>query len=164
MRKRITGSIALGLLVLVVSAGVGLLTAQEEAEPVSALSDTEVGLAKGSVFDVPAPPVPEVNVADPGDMPPAGRAFGGAPPRVPHAVGDFMPITRDENWCVDCHALDWTAPDGEDPTAIPVSHYVNLRSDTDEIGGRVVGARWVCVSCHVPETSAPALVGNLFGD
>ena len=168
MRMRVTLSVTLGLFVIVASAGVAPAVAEEtetpDAQLESGIPDTEVGLAKGSVFDVLVPPVPKVNTSDPGDMPAAGRAFGGAPPLVPHAVADFMPITRQENWCVDCHALDWTAPDEDDPTPISVSHYVNLRSDTDEIGGKVVGARWVCVSCHMPETDAPALVGNSFGD
>ncbi|MCP4202348.1 MAG: hypothetical protein GY769_10480 [bacterium] len=161
MSKPVTLLVALGLLLVAGSGGVGLVVAQDSAEPIP---DAEVGLAKGSVFEVPVPPVPMVNSSDPGDRPPVGRAFASAPPLAPHAVADFMPITREENWCVDCHTPDWRAPDEEDPTAIPVSHYVSLRGDTDEIGGKVVGARWVCVSCHVPETDAPALVGNDFAD
>jgi cytochrome c-type protein NapB len=161
MRKQVTLSAALGLFVLVWAVGVGLVVAQEAAAPIP---DTEIGLAKGSVFELFVPPVPMVNTTDPGDMPLVGRVFAGGPPRVPHAVVDFMPITREENWCVDCHMLDWTAPGSDDPTAIPVSHYVNLRNDSDDIGGEVVGARWVCVSCHAPATDAPPLVPNSFVD
>lgn len=172
MQRLSTWSVALGLVATTAIAGVGLVTAQDEPEspppvaPVSAvspISDTELGLAKGSVFEVPSPPAPVRNGAAPGDLAPAGRAFPGAPPRVPHTVGDFLPITREENWCVDCHALDWTTPAAGDPTSIPVSHYVNLRGDTDEIGGRVRGARWVCVTCHVADTEALPLVGNSHG-
>ncbi len=171
MQRLSTGSVALLLVVTTAMTGVGLVAAGDEPEsppleslsPVSPISDAELGLAKGSVFDVPSPPAPVRNGAAPGDLPPAGRAFPGAPPRVPHTVDDFLPITREENWCVDCHALDWTAPGAGDPTSIPVSHYVNLRGDTDEIGGRVRGARWVCVTCHVADTEAPPLVGNSYG-
>lgn len=164
-----TGSVVFVLVATTAMAGVGLVTAQDGPEsppaesPVSPISDTELGLAKGSVFDVPSPPAPVRNGAAPGDLAPVGRAFAGAPPRVPHTVADFLPITREENWCVDCHALDWTAPGAGDPTAIPVSHFVNLRGDTDEIGGRIRGARWVCVTCHVADTEAAPLVGNSFG-
>lgn len=172
MGKFSAGSVALVLVATTAMAGMGLVAAQDEPEsprsespvaPVSPISDHELGLAKGSVFDVPSPLVPVRNGAAPGDLPPAGRAFPGAPPRVPHTVDDFLPITREENWCVDCHALDWTAPGAGDPTAIPVSHFVNLRGDTDEIGGRIRGARWVCVTCHVADTEAAPLVGNSYG-
>ncbi len=171
MRKRITLFVALGLLVLAASAGVGLLAAQDSAAPatpptppVPPIPDTEIGLAKGSVFEVLVPPPAVPNTTDPGDLPPVGRAFPSAPPLVPHTVADFMPITREENWCVDCHMLDWTTPDEGDPTRISFSHYVDLRGDTDEIGSEVVGARWVCVSCHLPANDVPALVINTFGD
>lgn len=140
----------------------GWVVAQEPApEPIS---DSDLGLAKGSVFDVLIPPVPAVNTSDPGDTPVVARAFDLAPPRVPHAVGDFMPISREDNWCVDCHMTDWTAPEEGEATPIPFSHYMDLRSGSSDIGEQVVGARWVCVSCHVPVTDAPALVANSFGE
>jgi nitrate reductase cytochrome c-type subunit len=60
--------------------------------------------------------------------------------------------------------LDWSAPDEGDPTRISFSHYVDLRGETDEIGSEVVGARWVCVSCHLPANDVPPLVINTFGD
>ena len=161
MRKRFDLSVTLGLLVLAASVGVGLVAAQDAAAPIP---DTEFGLAKGSVFDVLVPEIAIFNTTDPGDMPAVGRAFASAPPLVPHAVADFMPITREENWCVDCHMLDWTAPEKDDPTPISFSHYMNLRDDTDDIGKEIAGARWVCVSCHVPVSEAPALVANTFGD
>ena len=141
------------------AADTGLEAGQQAAAPIP---DTEIGLAKGSVFYMAAPPEAVINATDPGDGKLAGRAFASAPPRVPHLVADFLPITRDDNLCVECHTPDWRAPDISDPTAIPVSHYVDLRADTDEVGAKVVGARWVCVSCHVVKTEAPLLVGNSF--
>ncbi len=171
MRKRFTLPAAVLAATLAPAAiGGGVAWAQQEgAAPVAdasiadaPIADTQLGLSKGSVFDVPVPPVSAVNEADPGDLPLAPRAYPSAPPRVPHAVADFMPITRDENWCTDCHLLDWTAPEEGDPTPIPFSHYMDLRSESNDIGEEIVGARWVCVSCHVPVTDAPALVENTF--
>lgn len=153
--------VAVWLGAIIVGLG-GLALAQQE--DAAAIADADLSLAKGSVFEVLAPPVQAVNGADPGDMPLVPRAFPTAPPRVPHAVADFMPIRRDENWCTDCHELDWTAPEEGDPTPIPFSHYMDLRSDSDDIGEKIVGARWVCVSCHVPVTDAPLLVESTFGD
>ncbi len=167
---------ALWLIVTVASVGAGLAIAQDASQDAPApaatttsarpqpIADTEIGLAKGSVFDVAVPPVPAGNISDPGDLPPVGRAFPSAPPRVPHAVADFMPITREENWCVDCHMLDWTAPGDDEPTAISFSHYMNLRGEADDIGSKIVGARWVCVSCHLPDVDTPPLVENTFAD
>jgi cytochrome c-type protein NapB len=138
--------------------------AQAQQEDTAPIADVDLSLSRTSVFDVPAPPVPAVNVADPGDLPLVERAYASAPPLVPHAVADFMPITRDENWCVDCHDLDWMDPEEDEPTPVPFSHYMDLRGDSDDIGEEIVGARWVCVSCHVPVTDAPALVGSTFGE
>ena len=147
-------------------AGVPLLlavgsAAQDAAE--QPIADQDLGLAKGSVFDVLIPPVSTVNSSDPGDDPRVRRAFDTAPPQVPHAVADFMPISRVDNWCIDCHRTDWTAPEEGEATPIPFSHYMDLRGASKEIGEEVVGARWVCVSCHVAVTEAPVLVGNSFG-
>lgn len=157
MRRR---RILLLAIVAVLIAGWGV--AQDAVE--SPIADGDLSLAKGSVFDVLIPPVPAVNSSDPGDEPKVARAFDTSPPRVPHAVADFMPIGREDNWCVDCHMTDWTAPEEDEATPIPFSHYMDLRGGSGEIGEQIVGARWVCVSCHIPVTDAPALVENSFGD
>lgn len=126
-----------------------------------AVADRDLGLSRTSVFDVPAPePVP-VNASDPGDGPVLPRAYPIAPPRVPHAVADYLPISRSENLCVDCHLLA-EAEEG-DPTPIPASHLTDLRNAPQEIGEDVVGARWVCLSCHAVATGAQPLVGTSFG-
>lgn len=138
----------------------GWVTAQEKPE--ASIADSDLSLAKGSVFEVLIPPIPAFNSSDPGDDPLVARAYDTAPPRAPHAVDDFMPITREDNWCVDCHMTDWTAPEEGEATPIPFSHYMDLRAGSGEIGEEVVGARWVCVSCHVPVTDAPPLVDNTF--
>ena len=160
MRKR---WILTATVILALAAGAGGLARGEQEQP-TPIADADLGLSKGSVFEVPSPPVPAVNEADPGDLPPVARAFPDAPPRVPHAVADFLPITRRENWCVDCHALDWTAPREDEPTPIPESHYRDLRAAPETVGDEVAGARWVCVSCHLPVTAAPPLVASSFGD
>jgi len=157
MRRR-----SIPLLVVVAVLIAGWTAAQDTAE--DRIPDRELSLAKGSVFEVLIPPVPAINSSDPGDDPSVARAYDTAPPRVPHAVADFMPISRGDNWCVDCHMTDWTAPEEGEATPISFSHYMDLRNGSGEIGEEIVGARWVCVSCHVPVTDAAALVGNSFRD
>ena len=127
-------------------------------EPPAATPEGEIGLAKGSVFDVLVPEALEMETAEPGDKPLLPREFEGSPPRVPHGVDDYLPVTRDDNLCVDCHAIT-EAAEGE-PTPLPPSHYTDLRHAPQEVGEAVVGARWVCLSCHVPLTGAEPLVGN----
>jgi nitrate reductase cytochrome c-type subunit len=75
-------------------------------------------------------------------------------------VEDFLPITQKQNACLDCHAVKEKKP-GE-PPPIPPSHYTDYRNAPGRVGGQVVGARYVCVSCHAASTDAPDLVENRF--
>jgi cytochrome c-type protein NapB len=75
-------------------------------------------------------------------------------------VADFLPITPKQNACIDCHAV--TEKKSGEPTPIPASHYTDYRNAPDRVEHEVVGARRVCVSCHVPTTGAPVLVENRF--
>jgi cytochrome c-type protein NapB len=122
--------------------------------------DASLGLAKGSVFDVPTPPAVKAADSAPGQTPVVPRPYATAPPQIPHAVGDFLPITQKQNLCLECHAIK-DKKQGE-PTPIPASHYTDYRNAPDQVGSQVVGARYVCVSCHAGKTDAPPLVGNSF--
>jgi nitrate reductase cytochrome c-type subunit len=122
--------------------------------------DTSLGLARGSVFDVPTPPAVKSNGTTPGELPVLPRAYSLAPPRIPHGVADFLPITPKQNNCLDCHGVKEKQAGA--PTPIPPSHYTDFRNAPGRVGGEVVGARYVCVSCHVGKTDAPDLVGNRF--
>lgn len=122
--------------------------------------DTSLGLAKGSVFDVPTPPAVKANDTAPGEQPLLARPYAIAPPRIPHGIADFVPITRKENACIGCHEVKEKKP-GE-PTPLPASHYTDYRNAPDRAGTDVAGARYVCTACHVPRTDAPDLVENRF--
>jgi len=124
------------------------------------LSDTSLGLAKTSVFDAPAPPPVKQNDSTPGELPVLPRPFAGAPPRVPHDLDAFLPITPKSNACADCHSV--TEKEPGQPTPMPASHYTDLRNAPEKRGAVVVGARWVCTECHLASTDAKPLVGNAF--
>jgi cytochrome c-type protein NapB len=124
------------------------------------IADTELGLSKSSVFDVPTPPAVKPNERAPGEGPLVPRSYVIAPPRIPHAVADFLPITLAQNACLDCHAVKDKKP--SEPTPIPPSHYTDFRLAPDRVGDKVAGARYVCVSCHAATTDAPGLTGNRF--
>jgi cytochrome c-type protein NapB len=122
--------------------------------------DAQIGLAKGSIFDVLVPDPVNPETSDPGDKRSAAPEFDGSPPRVPHAIDDYLPVTREDNLCVDCHGI--AAAEVGDPTPIPASHYIDLRRAPDRVGETLAGARWVCLSCHVAPTDTKPLVRNLF--
>jgi cytochrome c-type protein NapB len=121
----------------------------------------QIGLSKVGVSEVPDPPGVADNASEPGEQPPGPAAFDGAPPVVSHGVAEFIPITLDDNMCLECHAVEEKV-EGE-PTPVPESHYVDLRNQPDVVNSEIAGARYVCTTCHVASTDADPLVGNTFG-
>lgn len=126
----------------------------------TAIPDDRIGLVDADIRDTPTPQAFEENTTEPGEMPARAPVYPGSPPVVPHGIADFLPITREQNLCMDCHKVTEKV-DGE-PTPIPPSHYVDLRNAPDITQDEVVGARFKCTACHVPQTDAPPLVGNRF--
>ena len=123
---------------------------------VDGIPDDQIGLSKVDIFDVAEPDPVRDNATEPGDGVPEVRAFEGAPPVISHGIADFLPITRVENLCIDCHQLE-EASEG-DPTPIPASHFIDFRNAPDEIGSDVAGARYNCTACHAVVTEAQPLV------
>jgi len=152
-----------GILSALALAAVAALAAAAPASPPAddGIPAGEVGLCKVGVNQVPSPPRVEANGSEPGDLPLVERAYPGIPPVVPHGILEYVPITRDDNACLDCHEVETKEP-GE-PTPIPRSHYVDLRNAPETVRDEVAGARYNCVACHVAETDAPLLVESVFG-
>ncbi|MDD4930336.1 MAG: nitrate reductase cytochrome c-type subunit [Gallionella sp.] len=129
------------------------------------LHTDNMGLSKTSVFDVPTPKVYHYSDAAPGTGKLLPRAYPGAPPQVPHDVKDYMPVTAESNLCIACHAqpdLWGKKPEAGVATAIPPSHYTDLRHEPGKVTDHLINARYNCNQCHVPQTDAPALVENTF--
>ncbi len=120
------------------------------------IADRDLSLYPGSVFEVPAPRGFVWNATDPGENPRLARAYPNAPPRIPHGIGDFLPITRTSHACLDCHLV---AGEEEVPQ-VPASHRTDLRHAPDRVGTALAGARRDCVACHVPTSDAPPLRAN----
>ena len=123
--------------------------------------DTALGLSKGSVADVPEPLLWAYVKETPGGNDLLPRAYPQAPPRVPHRVADYLPITLERNRCLTCHGISQKKME-EDPTPIPQSHYVDLRYAPGAVGKGLADSRFVCTSCHVPQADVPPPVGNRF--
>jgi len=87
------------------------------------------------------------------------RTFVQQPPLIPHGVEKYMPITLQENACLDCHVSDEFK--GKKMPMMGDSHFSKTRKEKD--GSRAVEmVRWQCDSCHVAQSDAPPLVENTF--
>jgi nitrate reductase (cytochrome), electron transfer subunit len=129
------------------------------------IDELNMGLSKTSVFDTPTPEPFSYSDTKAGKSKVLPRAYPGIPPQIPHKIDTYLPITTEDNQCLDCH--DKPNLIGKKNTAkSPMSraHYVDLRGSDDEMKGDVVGARFNCTQCHVPQSGAPALVDNTFED
>jgi cytochrome c-type protein NapB len=124
------------------------------------IPEVKIGLAEAGPAEVLVPPAVKENESAPGERPVRARPYPGAAPAVPHGIADQLPITKDQNACVDCHAVA-EKKKGE-PTPIPASHYTDLRNAPEKRQEKVVGARWICTSCHVPQHDVAPLVKNPF--
>jgi cytochrome c-type protein NapB len=113
----------------------------------------EPGLSKGSVFDVPTP---QPFTADGKGA--SGAREGGvrAPPLVPHAVDDFLPMSSDKNDCVGCHDKPGGKKAKGAPTPMPALHYAK----TAEAKPRLSGDYYNCGLCHAPAADVKDIVGN----
>lgn len=156
---RRTGMAAMTL----VSAGVIAwgVVAYRSASNRAGVPDGELGLRKTALGDDPVPAAVVFAGEAPGNNKPLPRSYDGAPPLIPHSLDGVVPITREENFCLLCHASGSTDP--ADPPQVPRSHLIDWRAAPGVVRAQVAGARWVCTACHVAQSSAPVLVQNTFG-
>jgi len=126
-----------------------------------AIPDHQIGLSKVDVRDVPDPDPVADDTSEPGERGVLPRAFVGTPPMISHTATDYLPITRDENLCLECHRIEGEKEEGL-PTPIPASHYTDLRNAPSVVRDEVAGARYNCMACHVPQTEATPLVASCF--
>lgn len=87
------------------------------------------------------------------------RTFVGQPPLVPHAVEKYVPLTMEENACLDCHITDELR--GQKVPKIGQSHFSKTAKRKDG-SPAVEMTRFQCDSCHVPQVDAKPLVDSRF--
>jgi len=154
------------------------------------VSEEELGLRKTSLNDENSVKPMEFSYSKdaPGTSKKIERAFVNAPPMIPHSVDGLLPITKNNNQCLNCHMPDVAKSMGATP--IPPSHFVNFRPETKMEGekvvkeGKVVGkdlkntadikiakakklktlykGRFNCTQCHAPQANVKPLVKNNF--
>jgi cytochrome c-type protein NapB len=115
--------------------------------------------------DVSAPDrAPDLKAYD-GKIPGVGqphmiaRTFVGQPPLVPHEVEKYLPITQDDNACLECHITDELR--GQKIPKAGQSHFSATRKRPDGMPD-IEMARYQCNSCHVPQVDAKPLVDSQF--
>jgi cytochrome c-type protein NapB len=149
----------MGVLALALQGMLGC-SAIAETPKKAAVDDASLGLSKTVIAtEIDATPaVFEYGKGDPGSTVSLGASYLTAPPQIPHATADFMPITRDNNMCVACHNTpDMIGKKLDKGMAIPAprSHYVN---NTNEL----YMGRWTCTQCHRPQAEVQPLVVNTY--
>jgi cytochrome c-type protein NapB len=117
------------------------------------------------------------------------RAFQDAPPMIPHDVTGLVPITINNNQCIGCHMPEEAKNMGMGATAIPSSHFLDMRPKTamangemskdgkvldnttsadrkdisiKSTGTKLAGARFNCTQCHASQSGVDLAVANTF--
>ena len=115
------------------------------------VNDTDIGLSKTSVFDAPDPEVFVYDDTRARYSKSLARAFPGAPPQVPHEMESMLPITLEDNQCLECH----DRPDeiGEEKVKggnpMDKQHYASIGESGSEDGWSLSGMRFTCNQCPV---------------
>lgn len=87
------------------------------------------------------------------------RTFVGQPPVVPHDVEKYVPITVEDNACLECHVTNELR--GKPMPKMGVSHFSTSKKEKDG-SPAVEMSRFQCDTCHVPQADAKPLVDNRF--
>jgi len=132
------------------------------------------------------PPAVAYGSAAPGTSKKIPRAFQDAPPMIPHDTEGMLPITKDNNQCIQCHMPEVAASMGATP--IPVSHFTNFRPKTKVKGDKILkngkavkntsseklanvsiqkedklyAGRYNCSQCHAPQATNMLVDQNEF--
>lgn len=129
----------------------------------SSVDETDVGIGMDGVFSDPSPSTFDYPTEEAGKSDRIEKSYYTAPPLVPHTVAEYLPITMEDNECLECH--DKPKIQGRDyvkgeKLAMPASHYGGFGGTGDE--DEVSGAVYTCTLCHAPASNAQPLVENTF--
>ena len=130
------------------------------------VEDSTIGLSKTSVFNTPDPEVFVYDETKARYSKAMARAFPGAPPQVPHEMESMLPITLDDNQCLECHDRPEDIGTAEVKGGQPMDkkHYSQVGEAGNYEGWHLSGLRYNCNQCHVPQAGVAPLVDNSFAD
>ena len=153
-------------LLKIVTTGLALMVVCVNTQAAKPVKDSSLGLSKTSVNDSPVSEKFNYSEKFPGSSNVLPRAYTGAPPQIPHNIEAFLPVSAKNNACKMCHhnpANQGKKIKGQ-ATAMPVSHYTDLRHAPGKVTTELIGARYVCTQCHVPQANVKPLVTNTFNN
>lgn len=149
-------------------------------------SEEEIGLRKSNLYqekNVALKDKVDFSKANPGESKVYERSFENAPPLISHSVEGMLPITKDNNMCLSCHAPEVAKLVNAPST--PKTHLASYRpvigfqnglltkngkkyentADVKTVAharNGVSSDRFNCSQCHVPQTDNEPLVKNEF--
>jgi cytochrome c-type protein NapB len=154
LRKKI---LLAGLLMVMVIFSAGYSYSQSS----EGLSEEDIGLRNKSLYDEqevqPAKGI--YPTLTPGESKRFSRAFENSPPLIPHDLTGMLPISETNNMCKGCHMPEIAKGIGAIP--VPKTHLMDMDTGRD-LGGKLDGARFNCMQCHVPQVKLPTPVKNIF--
>ena len=122
--------------------------------------EEELGLRKETLYDESStvPAHGEASTKEPGESTKFERSFENSPPLIPHDITGMLPLETD-NICTGCHMPEEAVFSGATP--IPTSHLINLTTG-EYLRGKLDGARFNCMQCHVIQNILTPAVENIF--
>ncbi|ACM93211.1 periplasmic nitrate reductase, diahem cytochrome C subunit [Nautilia profundicola AmH] len=95
----------------------------------------------------------------PGKVKKQPASFVTAPPMIPHSVEGMVPITKNNNMCLNCHMPQAAKSLGVTP--IPPSHFVD-NFEGGKKSSKLAGSRYNCTLCHAPQAMVDPVIENKF--
>jgi cytochrome c-type protein NapB len=160
---RITGN-RWFLAAMVLCVSVGLLSCAQTMTQTKkdAYTEEELGLRQETLYDESStvPVHGETTSKEPGESTRFDRSFENSPPLVPHDITGMLPLEGDgENICMGCHMPEEAVFSGATP--LPGTHLIDI--DTGKyLKGKLDGARYNCLQCHVVQNILTPAVENIF--
>jgi cytochrome c-type protein NapB len=127
------------------------------------IDEASVGIGADGVFNDPSPSTFEFPTTKTGESDRIKKSYHTAPPMVAHTFVEYLPITMENNECMECHdkpkLIDREYIKGK-KLAMSDDHYGGFggRGDKDEVSG----SHYTCTTCHAPASDAQPLVENTF--
>ncbi len=126
----------------------------------SSFAEEPISLRKSSAFSGENVPEPVKFLgAAPGESKLLPRGHADAPPQISHLIDANMTIDLKRNGCLECH--DKRKAKQKDAPAASDSHYTDYTKGGKKLR-KIYQGRYMCTQCHVPQTNAKPLVGNVF--
>jgi cytochrome c-type protein NapB len=166
MRHWMSTALLLAGALLLVAACAGVPDEEPKQEAGLAFRDAAIE----SVSEQELATYPEV---DAGDAEKLSRTFPDAPPLIPHTTEDMLPITLEDNECLECHDPENAISPGDVP--LPKTHFRHpvLGEGADdnpmawvvtgyETRDEINGARYGCMMCHGVRSGNARVIQSTF--